>query len=341
MTTRREEARADRVAEAEQRRADRAAERAEQREDQRLKFEQRRDAESAKQQARTAEREARKATRARLAKALVAAARKHALDLLFVPVILVPAVLAWSAMATYGKQVFGPVGVLLPLFSEAAMWAFAAAVTMGVRRGDPTHWLKAGVWVFAAVAAALNFLHGYSTGHHWDTGVVMAVVSIGGVVVHQLITARPSAGRAQTATSPAESSAIVQPEPVQPPGVQPLPVQFEPVQLESLDASKTVAADGCTTAQPEPVQTEPSREAAAEEPKRERPVPTPSSPKRDRARAAARRHQVTHGALPTVDHLMEIADVSRGTAGTALQELREQPAPLQLITELSNTKANS
>jgi hypothetical protein len=35
---------------------------------------------------------------------------------------------------------------------------------------------------------------------------------------------------------------------------------------------------------------------------------------------------------------MDLAEVSRGTAGTALQELREQPAQLHIITENTNTR---
>src|SRR5215469_16982984 len=38
----------------------------------------------------------------------------HMLDLLFVPVIAVPAGLAWMAMAAFGSQVFGPAGFALP-----------------------------------------------------------------------------------------------------------------------------------------------------------------------------------------------------------------------------------
>lgn len=46
-------------------------------------------------------------------------------------------------------------------------------------------------------------------------------------------------------------------------------------------------------------------------------------PARERARAAARRHAHHHGDLPTVSELMALAGVSRGTAGTALQEVRD------------------
>ncbi|MFC4950783.1 hypothetical protein [Pseudonocardia sp. GCM10023141] len=63
-----------------------------------------------------------------------------------------------------------------------------------------------------------------------------------------------------------------------------------------------------------------------------------ASPARGRAQAEAQRHQHEHGALPTVTQLMTLAEVSRGTAGEALKALREQPAPLHLVTEQPKTR---
>lgn len=122
--------------------------------------------------------------------------REHVTGLLFVPVIAVPGLLAWTAMAAYGRQVFGPPGVTLPAFSEGAMWAFAAAVTITRRRfpGRPVWHLLLGVAVFAGFGAVLNFAHGLSAGSV-ITGVVMALVSVAGVTAHQLITAGPRRSR--------------------------------------------------------------------------------------------------------------------------------------------------
>ena len=50
-----------------------------------------------------------------------------------------------------------------------------------------------------------------------------------------------------------------------------------------------------------------------------------------RARAAAQAHRARTGALPTVTELMRLADVARGTAGTALKALRDERAPLHLV----------
>ena len=90
--------------------------------------------------------------------------REHTTDLLFVPVIGVPAVLAWTAMAGYGASVYGPAGLALPAFSEGAMWAFAAATPIRLRHHPerPVWHLRAGTVLFAAYGAALNFLHGMS-----------------------------------------------------------------------------------------------------------------------------------------------------------------------------------
>jgi hypothetical protein len=51
----------------------------------------------------------------------------------------------------------------------------------------------------------------------------------------------------------------------------------------------------------------------------------------DRARAAAKTHRNRHGSLPTVTELMRLADVARGTAGTALKALRNERPPLHLV----------
>lgn len=80
-------------------------------------------------QARAAAREQARRVRAGRRAAGTAWLRAHVIDLLFVPVIVVPAGLAWTAMAAYGHSLYGLAGWGLPAFSEGAMWAFAAANT--------------------------------------------------------------------------------------------------------------------------------------------------------------------------------------------------------------------
>jgi hypothetical protein len=51
----------------------------------------------------------------------------------------------------------------------------------------------------------------------------------------------------------------------------------------------------------------------------------------DRALAAAREHHNQHGQLPTVTQLMALAQVARGTAGTALKTLRAERPTLHIV----------
>ena len=137
----------------------------------------------------------------------------HVVDLLIYPLAVVSAVMAVPAMAVFGHDVYGTgAGYALPVITELGMWAFAFAVHVVRHRSDldgadrPVWALQAGVWSFAAVAAGLNFLHGYTTGPV-SSGVVMAVASVAGVLAHQLVTAAPRRGRADRAVTRIERQA--------------------------------------------------------------------------------------------------------------------------------------
>jgi hypothetical protein len=185
----------------------------ERREDQRVAAQIRRDDQAARAQAARDDAVARVKTRAaankarqdrrsaaRKARAAAVAAAwswvaRHLMDLMFVPVITVPGALAWEAMAAYGHSLWGPLGVILPAFSEGAMWAFDIAVEVRRHRepDKPVRLLLAGMAVFAAYGAVLNFLHGMArtTAHHGiTTAIAMALVSVAGVTARQMITAR-------------------------------------------------------------------------------------------------------------------------------------------------------
>ena len=66
-----------------------------------------------------------------------------------------------------------------------------------------------------------------------------------------------------------------------------------------------------------------------------------AAPARERARAAAQRHQARHRALPTVSELEALAQVSRGTAAAALKDVRDQPTPLHIITSQPSETSDS
>lgn len=141
------------------------------------------------EQSRRARAERRKRAAARRAAVGVWAAR-HRVDLLIYPLAVASAVMAVPAMAAYGVALYGgPTGAVLPVLSELGMWAFALAVQSRRRThpGAPLWALQVGVWAFAAVAAGLNIAHGLDAGV--STGLVMGVVSVAGVIAHQLVTA--------------------------------------------------------------------------------------------------------------------------------------------------------
>lgn len=125
-------------------------------------------------------------------------AASHMVDLLIYPLALVSAVMAVPAMAGWGvDQYESPTGALLPAVSELGMWAFAFAVQLSRHRHpDRSVWaLQVGVAVFAAANVGLNFLHG--EGRSWVTGLVMGVVSVAGVLAHQLVTTGARRSRAE------------------------------------------------------------------------------------------------------------------------------------------------
>jgi hypothetical protein len=65
-----------------------------------------------------------------------------------------------------------------------------------------------------------------------------------------------------------------------------------------------------------------------------------ASPARDRAIAAAHHHAAHQGQLPTVSQLVALAQVSRGTAATALKDLRTQPAQLQVVKSTDEPRSH-
>jgi hypothetical protein len=222
----REEARQNRLVAAQIEREREAARAQERRADRDARTRARLDAAAARREVRAA---ARAARAARLA-AVAAWAAAHVVELLFVPVIGVPALLSWTAMAQFGARLYPGVGYLLPAFSEGAMWAFAAAVTLTLARhpGRPVWHLRAGIAVFAAFGAGLNYVHGLTVPplpglpSGAVTGAVMAAISVAGVIAHQLITAGPRQ-RTRPAPEPAPA-AVPAPHPDPVPGLHPAPV---------------------------------------------------------------------------------------------------------------------
>jgi hypothetical protein len=70
------------------------------------------------------------------------------------------------------------------------------------------------------------------------------------------------------------------------------------------------------------------------------PAARDAAPARVRAQTAATGHAIRHGALPTVSELMALAQVARGTAATALKDLRTQHEQPTTTTSTDETRTN-
>ena len=80
--------------------------------------------------------------------------------------------------------------------------------------------------------------------------------------------------------------------------------------------------------------------APATDPVVRAPAARDAAPARVRAQTAATGHATQHGALPTVSELMALAQVARGTAATALKDLRTQHEQPTTTTSTDETRTN-
>jgi hypothetical protein len=196
--------------------------RAERRADRLLAEQIRRDRDEAARKARRADQDAADARREkrRLGRAAARAAAResagdwasgHFIDLMFVPVIAVPAWLGWEAMTNFGHALYGPQGGTLPLLSEFAMWIFEFAIVRTRKRhpGSPLWPLYAGMGAATLLCAVLNFMHGLdgpipgTTPAGPGPGVVYALISVSGLAAHQVVSL---AGRQRHAAESAASA---------------------------------------------------------------------------------------------------------------------------------------
>jgi hypothetical protein len=125
--------------------------------------------------------------------------------------------------------------------------------------------------------------------------------------------------------------------PVQPAGVQPV----QPTAAVHPDAVQPVRPVSVQPGAVHPVvQTDVVPVVQVEQPR----SPSPAEAPIERARAAALAHQATHGDLPSVSELVGLADVARGTAATALRQLRKSSSTrrpgLQVVHADEDTGTN-
>lgn len=106
--------------------------------------------------------------------------------LLWLPIIVAPGALAWTAQQASGDAKFGEgLGWLLALFTEVGTWAAVAKAEIRKRRGEPVGAMHIVAWMIAAVSAIMNFDHGMSNGG-FGTGLTFALVAVSGLAVHQV-----------------------------------------------------------------------------------------------------------------------------------------------------------
>ncbi len=80
--------------------------------------------------------------------------------------------------------------------------------------------------------------------------------------------------------------------------------------------------------------------ATAADPVVRAPATRDAAPARVRAQTAAAGHATRHGTLPTVSELMALAQVARGTAATALKDLRTQQHQATTTTSTDQARTN-
>jgi hypothetical protein len=204
-----EERRANRTAEAEQNRQDADAATARKLREQAARAEQARTNAAAAAKLADKQRDTRRAARAATLTRVTGWLSTNRVRLPIYLLALVSAGMAVPAMAGYGLDTYGDAtGAALPALSELGMWAFALAVEVSRHRHPdrPVWALQLGTWVFAGVGFTLNVLHGWHRG--WDAALVMGIVSVAGVIAHQLAVASPPRSPAERAAARIERKAL-------------------------------------------------------------------------------------------------------------------------------------
>ncbi|OZM72657.1 hypothetical protein CFN78_13560 [Amycolatopsis antarctica] len=240
------------------------------------------------------------------------------------------ALVAYLATARLSGSASGYAWFVVVLAAGLSGLAQAAYLAGGVGSSPPV--LRFGVGAWPAVAAAI-------------VAHLLFLLATAGRTTTPDEAPKPVASDRPAAPTPEPvRPASVRPAPVRATVVQPGPVQPAPVNTPAVQrpepgwAVQPTVPSTPAVQPPRPVQ--PSL-ALSVSPRQGEAESRPSSPVRDQARAAARRHFAHHGSLPTVTELMDAAEVSRGTAGTALKELREHPAHLHAVHTTTEAKAQS
>lgn len=117
------------------------------------------------------------------------------LSVLWATVIVAPVTLAWQAQRQFAESTLHIPSAwswLFPLAVEAGAWVCAFEAHRRAKTGRPVGALLTWMWVLASIAAGINLMHG-ATDYSLTAGVALAVMSLLGVLLHQI---RQNADRA-------------------------------------------------------------------------------------------------------------------------------------------------
>jgi hypothetical protein len=232
-----------------------------------------------------------------------------------------------TRLAESGRRYAATVVVIAAGLSGLTQASYLAG---GVTTAPPMLRFAIGAWpaIAAAVVAHLLFLLGtdHAPTHHPE-GLPEAVPPItAGAPAQPAPQAVPTAAPFPVLTTPPPATDLAVPTvsdstPLTP--VQPAPRQL--VQTLTSTPIERVSEHPATPTTDPVVRAPATRDAA---------------PARVRAQTAATGHATRHGALPTVSELMALAQVARGTAATALKDLRTQQEQTKNTTTTTETRTN-
>jgi hypothetical protein len=207
----------------------------------------------------------------------------------------------------------------------------ASYLAGGVASAPPGLRFAIGAWpaIAAAVVAHLLYLlgadHPTTPQPEVGTGGALPVTATPAQPVPQALPA-PEAAPFPPLTSPppvTDLAVLTTKDSTPPPAVQPTPIPV--VQALTSTPIERVIEHPTATVRDSDVRVATARETA---------------PARVRAQTAAIGHATRHGQLPTVSELKALAQVARGTAATALKDLRTQQGQLQVTTTTDKARTN-
>jgi hypothetical protein len=143
-------------------------------------------------------------------------------------------------------------------------------------------------------------------------------------------TTHPAAARPPVTAAASDRPPHLPAEPTGPAGPPRIPSPVQPAPRQLVQALTSTPIERGSEHPASPVTDSVVRAPAARD----------AAPARVRAQTAATGHATRHGQLPTVSELMALAQVARGTAATALKDLRTQHEQITTTTSTDEARTN-